>query len=101
MGILGAITKYKLNKTTRKKFILQSAIWVIILIGLIAAKPTYEWLYSHELTESEPLSLFDVIQITALVVVFYIANRTRSKLETVERRVQDLHQELSIRLNKK
>lgn len=78
---------------------MQVLLWLIVVIGLALAQPIYEWLLSHKLTDTEPLSLFDVIQITAIVIVFYIANRTRTKLEMLERRLQDLHQELSIRFN--
>lgn len=98
-ALLGAVTQYKLKKSSRRRFTLQILLWLLILVGLAVARPLYEWLYSNELTQTEPLSLFDVIQITSIVVIFYIANRTRTKLEETERRLQDLHQELSIRLS--
>lgn len=98
-GVLGSATQYKMGKSSRRRFTAQLMIWILILAGLIIAQPLYEWLYSQELTQTEPLSLFDVIQITAVVIIFYIANRTRIKLETAERRLQDLHQELSIYLS--
>lgn len=98
-GILGALTRYKMKKTSTRKFMAQIIIWCSILAGLVIAQPLYEWLYNHELTQTEPLSLFDVIQITAIVVIFYIANRARIKLEETERRLNDLHQEVSIKLS--
>jgi hypothetical protein len=100
-AILGALTQYKLGKSSKRRFIAQTILWLVILTGLLIAQPLYEWLYSNELTQTEPLSLFDVIQITAIVVTFCIANRTRAQLESTERRLQDLHQELSIRLSSK
>jgi hypothetical protein len=100
-GLLGAITQYKLGKSSNNRLVAQLFLWVAILGGLIIAEPLYEWLYGQQLTQTEPLSLFDVIQITAIVFVFYIATRTRAKLEDVERRLNDLHQEISIRLSKK
>lgn len=99
-GLLSAITRYKLGKATKWRFVIQASLWLTILVGLMVAEPLYEWLYSNELTETEPLSLFDVIQITAIVLTFYMAYRTRSKLEETERRLNDLHQELSILLSK-
>lgn len=100
-GILGNITQNKLGKSSKNRLRAQLLLWFIILSGLIIAEPLYEWLYGHRLTQTEPLSLFDVIQITAIIITFYIATRTRAKLEDVERRLNDLHQELSIRLSKK
>lgn len=101
MAMLGAITQYKLRRSTRQKMIARILLWLIVAVGLALAQPLYDWLFSHKLTASEPLSLFDVVQITAIVIVFYIANRTRAKVEVLEKRVQDLHQELSIRLSSK
>lgn len=100
-GLLSAVTTYKMKRSSRRRFAGQVMLWLIILIGLATAQPLYEWLFSHNLTESEPLSLFDVVQITGLVIVFYIANRSRMRIDNLERRVQELHQELSIRLSKK
>ena len=96
IGILGAITQYKMRKNSGRRFVGHLMVWLAILIGLILAQPIYEWLYNHELTQTEPLSLFDVVQITAIVITFYFVNRARMKVETLERRLHDLHQELSI-----
>ena len=45
------------------------------------------------------MSLFDVIQFTGIIYILYMANRSRIKADVLERRVQDLHQELSIKLS--
>lgn len=99
-ALLSTLTRYKLKKVTSRRALVESLLWTIILTGLIVAEPLYEWLYSNELTQTEPLSLFDVIQITAIVVTFYVANRTRVKLEETEQRLNHMHQELSIKLSK-
>lgn len=100
-AILSAITQYKLGRSTKKQLISQVLAWLMVFIGLSTAESIYNWLFQHDLTRTEPLSLFDVIQITAIVMVFYIANRSRAKIEVLEKRIQDLHQELSIRLSTK
>lgn len=99
MALLSALVDYKMGKLSRKKYVVQIGLWLIILIGIGSAHLIYSFLFSHQLTQTEPLSLFDVIQITGVIVVLFMANRSRIKLETLERRVQDLHQELSIRLS--
>lgn len=98
-AVLSQITQYKLGKSTKRRLWTQMTLWLLILIGLATAEPLYTWLFASGLTETESLSLFDVVQITAIVIVFYIANRTRQKVETLENRIKDLHQELSIRLS--
>jgi len=101
LSILSALTKYKLGRSTKKRFIVQFITWLLVFIGLASAETIYIWLFQHKLTQTEPLSLFDVIQISAIIMIFYIANRSRAKIETLEKRMQDLHQELSIRLSDK
>lgn len=101
LSVLSAITKYKLGRSTKKHLIVQVTIWLLVFIGLASTEFIYSWLFQHKLTQTEPLSLFDVIQITAIVIVFYIANRSRSKIDVLEKRVNDLHQELSIQLSNK
>lgn len=100
-AMLSALTQFKLKRITTRRFVATTVIWLIVLIGLASANAIYTWLFSHGLTHTESLSLFDVIQITGIVIVFYIANRTRAKVDVLEKRVQDLHQELSIRLSDK
>lgn len=98
-ALLSALVEFKMGQYSRRKFISQVVIWVIIFAGLASTSFIYEFLFSNRLTKTEPLSLFDVIQITGIIVVLFVANRSRIKLEALERRVQDLHQELSIRLS--
>lgn len=98
-GMLNTLISYKINRYSQTKFFFQMALWLSVFAGVVFAKPIYEFLFSRNLTVSEPLSLFDVIQITGIVFLLFVATRARNKLEILERRVQDLHQELSIRLS--
>jgi hypothetical protein len=99
-GMLGAITRYKVGRSSRQQLITQVVLWSIVFIGIASAEPIYNWLFAQGFTQTESLSLFDVAQITAIIILIYTVNRTRLKLDQLERRLQDLHQELSIRLSK-
>ena len=98
-ALLSALIDFKLGKYSFRKYLWQTAIWVGIFVGLASIKTIYAFLFSNHLTQTEPLSLFDVMQITGIIVVLFMANRARIKVDALERRVQDLHQELSIRLS--
>jgi hypothetical protein len=100
-GLINSVVSYKLSKISKQRATLQIVLWSVVLIGLVLAKPIYQFLFTNNLTDTEPLSLFDVIQITGIVILLFMANRARTKLDALERRVQDLHQELSIRLSSK
>ncbi len=99
-GFMRSTVNYKLREISKRRYILSLLFWIVILIGVALAEPIYQFLFSHNLTQTESLSLFDVVQITGIVTLFYITNRSRGKVEVLERRLQDLHQELSIRLSK-
>ncbi len=100
-GAMKAVVAYKLKRIGRRRLIARLALWISILLGLLFAEPIYNFLFSQHLTQTEPLSLFDVIQITGIIITLFIANQAYVKVDSLERRVQDLHQELSIRLSKK
>ncbi|MCA9329415.1 hypothetical protein KDA11_02130 [Candidatus Saccharibacteria bacterium] len=67
--------------------------------GLVLTQPIYTFLYNEGLTKTEALSLFDVLQITGIVIVFFLVNRLYVRVDVQEQRMQALHQELSIRLS--
>ena len=98
-GLLSALVTFKLRRISKQRFAFQITLWLTMFLGLALAHPIYNFLFSNKLTQTEPLSLFDVIQITGIITLLFVVARLRSKMETVERRLQDLHQELSIKLS--
>lgn len=98
-AIFNTFVGYKLKRVSNRKFIFGMLFWLTILVGLFFAEPLYAFLFSNKLTDTEPLSLFDVIQITAIVVLLYLVARLRSRVDAIERRLIDFHQELSINLS--
>jgi hypothetical protein len=100
-GILNAVVAHKMGRTSLRRFIISLLFWGGVFGGLAFAQPIYGILFSRGLTQTEPLSLFDVIQITGIIFTLFIANRAYARADLLERRVQDLHQELSIRLSQK
>lgn len=101
LAIIGIITRYKMRRITKRRASIQVLLWLSLLFGLIIAEPFYRWLFSNNLTATDSLSLFDVVQITAIVLLLYLVNSIAIRLEQTEKRLNDLHQELSIRLSAK
>lgn len=100
-GVISSLVSFKLRRLTKSQFVLRIALWAVILLGLISAHFIYQFLFTNNLTQTEPLSLFDVIQITGIVLLFYVVSRYRTRIDALERRLQDLHRELSVRLSQK
>ena len=100
-ALINIITQYKLRKVSTARFRHQLIIWLVIMIVLVGSFPTYNISLGHPPLDSSELSLFDILQTTAIILLFYIANTQRQRIDQNERRLRDLHQELSIRLSKK
>ena len=98
-GILSAFTQYKLQHASKGRMAFQVAFWMILFICLASAQTIYETLFTRGLTQTESLSLFDVVQITLIIILLYVVNRMRLKIEFIDKRLRDLHQELSIKLS--
>lgn len=101
LALVNFITKYKMKKITKERMKVQLFIWIAILVVLIGSFPVYNLISGRSPLDSQELSLFDIIQTTALILLFYIINSQRQKIEWNDRRLRDLHQELSIVLSTK
>ncbi len=101
VAIINTIVSHKLGHLSLRRMTFKVAFWVAVFLGLVFAESLYTLLYNEGLTQTEPLSLFDVLQITGIVLVFFLVNRLYVKVDVLERRIQDLHQELSIRMSEK
>lgn len=101
IALLNLITKYKLRKISKRRFSVQMLLWAILLTVLIFSFPIYNLLTGKPPLDSHELSLFDIVQTTAVIFLIYIVNNMRQKIEWNEKTIRDLHQELSIRLSEK
>jgi hypothetical protein len=97
-GLVGTVVTYKLGHTVKWKFITRLIFWLFVYACLLLTKPMYDALFSHNLTQTEPLSLFDVIEITGIIFTFYVASRALTKVDRLEGSLKDLHKEVSIKL---
>jgi hypothetical protein len=101
VALLNLVTKYKLRKITKRRFNIQILLWAILLTVLIFSFPIYNLITGKPPLDSHELSLFDIVQTTAIIFLIYMINTVRQKLEWNEKAIRDLHQEISIRLSEK
>ena len=99
VALVNIITQYKLNKVSQVRFRHQITIWMVLLVVLIGSFPIYNLLVGRPAFDSHELSLFDIVEVTAIVFLFYILNNQRQRIDQNEKRLRDLHQELSIKLS--
>ena len=101
LALINIVTQYKMKKITRHRYRSQFVLWFVILIVLICSFPIYNLIIGKPIFDSSELSLFDVVEITVIVYLFYVVNDHRRKIERNEKTTRDLHQELSIKLSTK
>lgn len=99
VALVNIVTQYKLRKVSRSRFRHQLLVWSAILLVLVGSFPLYNLLHGRAAFDSAELSLFDIVQTTVIILLFYIANAHRQRHDQLERRLRDLHQALSIHLS--
>ena len=99
LALVNIITQYKLGKVSRNRFRNQLVIWLMALIIIIGSFPIYNLLIGRAPLDSHELSLFDIVEITVIVLLIYAVNNQRQRADLTEKRLRNLHQELSIRLS--
>lgn len=101
LALVNIITQFKLKQVSAARFRHQLIVWLIILVVLTGSFPLYNAVSGRTPLDSHELSLFDIVQTTAIIFLFYIINNQRQKIDANERRLRNLHQELSIKLSEK
>ncbi len=101
VALLNTITKYKLGQIDKNKLVKQGSFWILLLIVLFVALPIYNYLNHSSIFASDSLTILDILQTTAIVYLMYLVNVLRQKIDKSEKRLRDLHQELSIKLSTK
>lgn len=99
LAFLNLVTRYKLHRISSRRFWIQFLFWSLILAVLVGSYPIYNLISGRPPLDSHELSLFDIVQTTAIMFTFYIINIQRQTIEWNERTLRDLHQELSIKLS--
>lgn len=99
-GILDSLVNFKTRKISRRKFIVQFLFFLIAILLISLTKFIYDILFSNKLTNTEPLSLFDVIQLTTINYLFLLTFRIRNKISILDKKLSTLHKELSLKNSK-
>lgn len=100
VALVNIVTMYKLKKVSPNRFRHQIILWLLIMIILIGSFPLYNALTGRPMLDSSELSLFDIAQTTIIIFLIYSINNQRQRQDQNERRLRELHQELSIRLSR-
>lgn len=78
-NILSSLVDYKTKTVSKRGAWLMSMLWVCIVVGLALSEEIYNFLFTRKLTETEPMSLFDVVAITAIIILTSAVIRLRAE----------------------
>lgn len=98
VGIVRAITRYKTKpaRISKNKAIYEVIFWLSIGVALSFAQPIYNTLVRYNLTDSSPMSLFDVALLTLFVFALLLIVETNEELTSLKKTVSRLHEKLAI-----
>ncbi len=96
IAIIGAITNYKTNRTSRSRMIVEIVFWLAVGAFLVLLEPLYNALIRHHLTNSAPMNIFDVGLLTLLILTLLIVKHINEKLSHLNRKISRMHESIVI-----
>ena len=94
--ILRIYDNYKRKRISLRAGILLGLCWLILLIGVLFNKYVFEIILRSKLSDSTPLSLYDMIQIVAIIFLIYVAFRQSFKIEDLREKITKINEEIAL-----
>jgi hypothetical protein len=100
-GLLNVVLAYKLKRLRPSQAFIRMLFWSFLLLGICFAKPITDFLHREDLTNSPPLSIFDVFLTTGVMISLILVARAHGRLAEIDNRFTQLHEKISIILSEK
>lgn len=94
--ILRIYDNYKRKRISLRASILLGLFWMILLTGVLFNKLIFELILRSKLSDSTPLSLYDMIQIVAIIFLIYVAFRQSFKIEDLREKITKINEEIAL-----
>jgi hypothetical protein len=88
---------YKRKKISTRGLIILLLFWLILTLGILFNHQIFDYLENSNLISSTPLSLYDVIQIAAIILLLYLVFRQTYKVEDLQNKISKLNQEIALK----
>lgn len=95
-AIFNVVLSYKLKRLRPSQTIIRLIFWGLILGAICFAKPLTDLLTRANLTNTSPLSLFDVFIATGVMVSLLMVARAHGRYAELESKFTTLHERISI-----
>lgn len=95
--LIRAYDGYKRKKISLRGYSIILFFLLVLTGGVLFNKQLFTYLESSHLTNSTPLSLFDVVQIAAIILLLYLVFRQTYRIEELQTKLSLLNQEIALR----
>lgn len=96
VGVVGAIAAYKTGRISKNKSLVQVLFWLVVGAGLFLVQPAYNALIRHNLTDSPPLSLFEVVLLTLLLFSLLLIKNANQRISLLNHKLSRMHEDMVI-----
>ena len=96
VGILEAVSGYKTKRMSRRRAVVQVIFWLSVGTGLVLLEPVYNALIRFNLTNSTPLSIFDIVLLTLLLFCLFLIKKSNDTISRLNRKISRLHESIVI-----
>ena len=96
VGVVGAIAAYKTGRISKNKSVVQVLFWLVVGAGLFLVQPAYNALIRHNLTDSPPLSLFEVVLLTLLLFSLLLIKNANQRISLLNHKLSRMHEDMVI-----
>ena len=98
IGMVRAITRYKTKpaRISKSKCVLEVLFWLSIGVALFFVEPVYNELIRYNLTDSPPMSIFEVVLLTLFIFSLLLIVETNEELTAQKRVIARIHEKLAI-----
>jgi hypothetical protein len=96
VGIIGAVTGYKTSRISKKRCTIEVTFWLLVGVGLSLVEPLYNTLIKHNLTNSEPMSIFDMVLLTLILFCLLLIKQANERTTQLAKKVSRMHENIVI-----
>ena len=96
IGILSAVSSYKTKRISQKRCIAELLFWISVGALLICIEPIYNTLIHLKLTNSAPMSIFDIVLLTLVIFCLLLIKQLNEKMTMLSRKIARLHESIAI-----
>ena len=96
IGVVSALTHYNTKRISKRRMIVEVAFWASIGIALVFAEPLYNALIENNLTDSQPMSLFDIALLTIVIFCLLLIKSSNERITQLHKKISRMHENLAI-----